>query len=122
MVRLKRLLAHFMYKDRANVYRAVTNKTGWKSANDRAFETIYENIPCHLAQYGKELSAHRDDRAQIITEDLRLDCDPDIEILENDVIEVHRRNEVFTLIAGTVFKYDTHVELSVRRRKEAAQK
>ena len=117
----KKLLNQFVYKDRANVYRAITNKTGWKSANDRAFETIYQNIPCHLAQYSHELSAHRDDRAQNITEDLRLDCDPDIEILENDVVEVQRGRQIFKLVAGTAFNYPTHKEISLRRRKEARQ-
>ena len=121
MQRLRQLLHQFMYKDKANVYRAVTNKTGWKSANDRAFETVYENIPCHLAQYGKELSAHRDDRAQLITEDLRLDCAPDIEILENDVVEITHQGQTFKLVAGTAFSYSTHKEISVRRRKEARQ-
>lgn len=119
MVSCRALLHRYIYKDRATVYRAVENRSGWK--NEREFETVYRDIPCHLAQYGKELAAHRDDRAQIITEDLRLNCDPEYEILENDVIEVQHRGQIFKLIAGTAFNYGTHKEISVRRRKEARQ-
>lgn len=115
----KQFLIRYMYKDRATVFRAVENRSGWK--NERTFEPIYEDVPCHLAQYGKELSAHRDDRAQLITEDLRLNCDPEYEILENDVLEVTHRGQIFKLIAGTAFNYPTHKEISVRRRKEARQ-
>lgn len=121
MVKLKQLLQQYMYKDRATVYRALQNKNGWGADSNKIFDTIYENIPCHLCQYGKELSASRDDRAQTITEDLRLDYSPEYEILENDVIDVKRGNTTFKLVAGTEFFYPTHKELSVRRRKEARQ-
>jgi hypothetical protein len=110
-----------MYHDRANVYRAEKVKNGKTDDYERQFKLIYEKMPCHLAQYGKELSAHRDDSTQNITEDLRLSYSPEYEILENDVLEVQHQGQIFKLIAGTTFKYATHVELSARRRKEAKQ-
>lgn len=116
-MKLKNLCKKYFYKDRAKVYRA-SAVGGWKSGE---MTLIYEDVPCHLAQYGKELSAHRDDTSQKITEDLRLDYDPQFEILENDVLEVLHQGEVFNLVAGTAFKYISHCELSVRRRKEARQ-
>lgn len=115
---LKALCKKYFYHDRAKVYRA-SSAGGWKGGE---MTLIYEDLPCHLAQYGKELSAHRDDTSQKITEDLRLDYDPQFEILENDVIEVQHGGQTFNLVAGTAFKYLSHVELSVRRRKESRQK
>lgn len=119
MVDLQNLLLKYMYKDTANVYRSVAVKDGL--TDDFNFEMVYENVPCKLSQYGKEISAHKDDRAQHITEDLRLCYCPEIDILENDVIEVEHCGQIFKLIAGTAFKYFSHVELSVRRRKESNQ-
>lgn len=117
---LRGLLLAIMYKDVATIYRSVDVKeeTG---ASDYEFQAVYENLPCKLSQYGKELSAHRDDRAQHITQDLRLTCDPEIEIQENDVVDVLHEGETFKLIAGTSFNYLTHKEISMRRRKEAEQ-
>ncbi len=117
MVNLKNLLRKYFYNDEMTVYRPLNVSWGAKAA-----EMIYRKKPCHLAQYGKELSAHRDDVSQKITEDLRLNYSPEFEILENDVIEAVHKGQKFELVAGTAFKYDTHVELSVRRRKEATQK
>lgn len=117
---LRGLLLAIMYKDVATIYRSVDVKED-TGASDYEFQAIYENLPCKLSQYGKELSAHRDDRAQHITQDLRLTCDPEIEIQENDVVDVLHEGEIFKLIAGTSFNYPTHKEISMRRRKEAEQ-
>lgn len=116
------ILAHYFYSDRANVYRAVKVKIGKTDDYAHTYELVYENMPCHLAVYGKELSAHRDDSAQNITQDLRLDYSPEYHINENDVIDVNRRGQEFKLIAGTEFRYATHNCCSVRRRKKAGQK
>lgn len=118
---LKQLLHKFMYHDTCNVYRAVAVEDGYIDSISEDFELVYENIQCHLAQYGKDLYAARDDRTQRITENLRLCYDPEYEILEDDVIEIQHQGQVFKLIAGTAFVYLDHVELSVRRRKEAGQ-
>lgn len=117
MVNLKNLTRRYFYRDEATVYRPLNSPWGAKAA-----ELIYKNIPCALHQYGKELSAHRNDVAQVITENLRLCYDPCYDIKENDVISVRHGGQIFELVAGTAFKYpDSHVELSVRRRKEALQ-
>lgn len=117
---LRGLLLAIMYKDVATIYRSVDVKED-TGASDYEFQAVYENLPCKLSQYGKELSAHRDDRAQHITQNLRLTCDPEIEIQENDVVDVLHEGETFKLIAGTSFNYLTHKEISMRRRKEAEQ-
>ena len=85
----------FFYKDRATVYRAVPAEDGYIDSVSGDFELVYENISCKLSQYGKQLSAHRDDRSQLITEDLRLTCDPEYIILEDDVVEVQHQGETF---------------------------
>ena len=120
--KLRGLLHKIMYKDVATIYRSVKVKDEKTGVSDFTFQLVYEELPCKLSQYGKELSAHRDDRAQHITEDLRLTCDPEIEILENDVADVIHEGETFKLVAGTSFNYPTHKEISMRRRKEAKQK
>lgn len=118
---LRGLLLAIMYKDVAMIYRSVKVKDEETGVSEFDFQVVYENLPCKLSQYGKELSAHRDDRAQHITQDLRLTCDPEIEIQENDVVDVFHEGETFKLIAGTSFNYPTHKEISMRRRKEAKQ-
>lgn len=118
---LQKLLHKIMYNDVATIKRGVDVEEEGTGASDYEFQTVYEAIPCKLSQYGKELSAHRDDRAQHITEDLRLTCNPDIEIQENDVVDVVHEGETFKLIAGTSFNYPTHKEISMRRRREAVQ-
>lgn len=120
--RLQGLLHKIMYNDVATISRSVEVKEEGTGASDYAFQAVYENLPCKLSQYGKELSAHRDDRAQHITLDLRLTCDPDIEIQENDVVDVVHEGETFKLIAGTSFNYPTHKEISLRRRREGEQR
>lgn len=122
MVNFRQILNRFMYNDRATVSRSVKTKIGKSDDFTSEYRCVYEDVPCHLAQYGKELSAHRDDTTQKITEDLRLTYDPEYEILENDVVDVEHHGQQFRLFAGTAFKYPTHVELSLRRRKEARQR
>lgn len=119
--RLKNILHKVFYNDRATVYRNVEVIEEDTGASDYEFQAVYENIPCHLAQYGKDIAGHRDDRAYLVTEDLRLTCNPEIEIQENDVVEVLHEGEIFKLWAGTSFNYPTHKEISLRRRKEAKQ-
>ena len=118
---LKSLLHQHMYHDTATVLRGVKVQIGKTDDFDVEWQTIYADIPCKLSQYGKQLSAHRDDRAQHLTTDLRLACDPDIEIRPNDFVRVAHQGQVWELVAGEEFNYPTHKEISVRRRKEAGQ-
>ena len=118
--RLKNYLHKIMYKDRATFKRSVEIITA-TGATDNGFQTVVENLPCKLSQY-KDIYSNKLDRAQNITLDFRLNCDPEIEILEGDLIDVIHEGENFKLIAGTSFNYIDHKEISVRRRKEAAQR
>lgn len=115
------ILKRLMYKDRADVHRSTRTKIGESDDYTSDFVRVYEGIPCKLSQYGKELSAHRDDVSQKVTLDLRICYDPAYDIRENDVVEVTHNGQLFKLTAGTAFAYPTHVEQSVRRRKEAGQ-
>lgn len=118
---LRGLLRDIMYKDRADVYRGVKIKVGLTDDFDEDWQLIYEQIPCKLSYYGKTITAHRDDRAQHLTTDLRLTCHPEIEIRPNDFVRVAHCGQVWELVAGEEFNYETHKEISVRRRKEAGQ-
>ena len=118
---LKNLLHQYMYHDRATVLRAVKVKVGKTDDFDEQWSTIYENVPSKLSQYGKTLYAHRDDRSQKLTTDLRLTCDPDIEIRPNDYLRVSHQGQIWELVAGSPFCYPTHQEISCRRRKESGQ-
>ena len=117
---LRGILHRVMYKDRAAVYRAqkiLTDDGSDDYAED--FAAVYEDIPCKLSQYGKELPAHIEDRAMLQSIDLRLCCDPEYDIRANDIVKVSHRGQSFTLHAGQRFAYPTHQEISVRRSKEA---
>ena len=117
---LKRILNEIMYQDRAMIKRSeavIDDETG---ESEYQLLTIYDQVPCKLSQY-KELAGHKDDRAGIITLDLRLTCDPEYRIEEGDIVEIYHCGEFQRLIAGTSFNYPTHKEISLRRRRENEQ-
>lgn len=116
---LRGLLKKFMYRDTAQIYRQVRVTENY--VDDFEQQLVGAEIACHLAQYGKQLYAHRDDVSQKLTADLRLDCAPDVDIRTNDYVVVEHEGDEWHLIAGEVFRYPTHLEVSVRRRKEAGQ-
>lgn len=118
--KLKGYLHQIMYKDVATVKRSVELITS-TGATDYDFQTVVENLPCKLSKY-KEIESNQNDRAQDIKVDFRLNCDPEIEILEGDLIDVIHKGETFKLIAGTPFNYIDHKAINVRRRKEAEQR
>lgn len=116
---LRGLLDKFMYRDTFDIMRQVRVTESY--VDDFEQQLVAEGISCHLAQYGKQLYAHRDDRSQKLTSDLRLCCRPDVDVRTNDYVIVHRQGDEWHLIAGEVFRYPTHLEVSCRRRKEAGQ-
>lgn len=116
---LRGLLDKFMYRDTFDIKRQVRVTESY--VDDFEQQLVAEGIPCHLAQYGKQLYAHRDDRSQKLTADLRLCCRPDVDVRPNDYVIVHRQGDEWHLIVGEVFRYPTHLEVSCRRRKEAGQ-
>lgn len=117
--RCKAYLRRMMYHDRADVYRlrAVKAEDG---SDDYAEEEIpvYEGIPCKLSQYGKELTTTKTERAASVFIDLRLCCDPVVDIRANDRIVVLREGRRMEFVAGISFPYPTHQEIALRRRGE----
>ena len=116
---LRGLLDKFMYRDTFDIKRQVRVTESY--VDDFEQQLVAEGIPCHLAQYGKQLYAHRDDRSQRLTSDLRLDCAPDVDIRPNDYLIVTHCGQTWELVAGEPFRYVSHQEISCRRRKEAGQ-
>ncbi|MDD6699323.1 MAG: hypothetical protein PUE51_13415 [Veillonellaceae bacterium] len=116
----QRLLSSIMYNDTVTVerYAAAEAEDG---SDDYEMTTVYEDIPCKLSQYGKDLLADKTAITYNVTTDLRL-CLPPAYIIEpNDVMHVTtREGRTFTLYAGVPFVYPTHQEISVRRQKEGA--
>jgi len=119
---LRGLLKKIMYKDTAKVSRAVLTPIGSTDDYTTEYQQIYSAVPCHLAQYGKQLYSHRDDTSQKLNVDLRLDYDPQYEILPNDLVDVVHCGQTWKLFAGEAFKYPTHTELQCKRRKEGGQR
>ena len=119
--RLKGYLHKIMYKDVATVKRSVEYEDEYTGESKCGFKAVIENLPCRLCQY-KDIDADKNDRAQGIEWDFRLNCDPEVVIEEGDVVDVIHGGETFRLLAGTSFNYDTHKEISLRRRKEAVQR
>ena len=117
---LQSYLHKWMYKDRAVIKRSEVMIDAETGESEYQLLTIYDQVPCKLSQY-KELAGHRDDRAGIITLDLRLTCDPEYRIEEGDIVEIYHCGEFQRLIAGTSFDYPTHKEISLRRRRENEQ-
>ena len=115
---LRGILHKVMYKDRASVYRHEREARETGAATSR-LAVVYQDIPCKLSQYGKDMPGHIEDRAMILSMDLRLCCDPEYIIRPNDVVKVSHQGQLFTLHAGQRFSYPTHQEISLRRRKEA---
>ena len=114
----QRLLSSIMYKDTVTVerYAAAEAEDG---SDDYEMTTVYEDIPCKLSQYGKELLASKTERALSVKIDLRLCCARDVDIRKGDRVVVSHQGQTFELFAGTRFVYPTHAEISVRRSGEA---
>lgn len=119
MKALQQILNDLMYCDVATVKRAVLTQIGKTDDYASEYETVYENIPCKLSQYGVKSTAHRDDMAMAIVENLRVNVSPDYDINANDLIDVTHYGQEFKLFVIKAFKYPTHQELDCKRRKFA---
>lgn len=115
---LQSLLRRFMYHDTATVMRQMATVDD-EGADDYDVQVIYEDIPCKLSQYGKDISTAVTDRQADISMDFRLTCDPSYDIKPNDIIRVQHEGQEFLLNAAMPFKYKTHLEISLRRKDEA---
>lgn len=116
---LKGILHRMMYRDRVDVYRLRAVKAEDGSDDYAEEETpVYEGIPCKLSQYGKDPTTAKTERAVSVFVDLRLCCDPAVDIRANDRIVVLREGRRMEFVAGISFPYPTHQEIALRRRGE----
>lgn len=112
-MRLKKLLDRFMYRDRATVYRYCEASDGL--ADDYEDVAVYEDIPCKLSQYGKDIALDKTGMAPSIHENLRMTCNPAYGIQPNDYIVIQHQGQEFRLNASQSFCYPTHQEISLLR-------
>ncbi len=116
----KRLLQEHMYRDTMTVARQmpITDDEG---ADGYGMQDVYTDVPCHLGQYNNRIAGERTDRAYELTTELRVDCDPQYEILPADVLTVTTESgQVFVLNAARPVKYVTHQEINVRKDGDEA--
>ena len=116
---LKGVLRRMMYHDRADVYR-LRQVEAADGSDDYAEEEmpVYEKLPCKLSQYGKSLTTDKTERATNVFIDLRLCCDPAVDIRANDRVVVLREGRPMEFVAGVSFPYPTHQEIVLRRKGE----
>ena len=118
--RLQGILHNLMYKDTANIYRLTHVQADDGSDDYDEGETpVYEEIPCKLSQYNKDLTQDKTDRGVNLISDLRLCCSPEYQIRENDIVEITHNGQHFRMNAGKRFVYPTHQEIPVKQVKEA---
>lgn len=116
---LRGILARAMYHDRVTVQRYTAAEAD-DGSDDYEMATVYEDVPCKLSQYGKDLLTDKTQSTYNVTADLRICMSPVFVIQPNDVMQVTHQGQTFTLYAGKPFVYPTHQEISVRRQKERA--
>ena len=116
---LKGILRRMMYHDCADVYR-LRQVQAADGSDDYAEEEmpVYEKLPCKLSQYGKSLTTDKTERATNVFIDLRLCCDPAVDIRANDRVVVLREGRPMEFVAGVSFPYPTHQEIGLKRKGE----
>ena len=116
---LKSVLHRLMYHDRADVYRLKKVQAEDGSDDYAEDETpVYAAVPCKLSQFGKQLTTAKTERAASVFIDLRLCCDTDVDIRENDRIVILRHGRRMEFFAGVSFPYPTHQEITLRCKGE----
>lgn len=114
---LKKYLDVFMYRDKVTIRRSELTVLE-DGSNAYNFTDIYKDIPCKLSQNNKIIS-NKSDRATSIFEDYILTLDPKYELKSNDVaIITTSLNQNFILNVIKSFKYLTHMEVSVRKKRD----
>lgn len=92
-----------------------------EGADGYEMQDVYTDVPCHLGQYNNRIAGERTDRAYELTTELRVDCDPQYEILPADVLTVTTEaGQVLVLNAARSVKYVTHQEINVRKDGDEA--
>ena len=115
--KMQKILAELMYKDTATIRRKMPVKDG--NIDKFTSQIVYENIPCKLSQYGKELQTSKKAREYAVKVDLRLCLSSEYVIQPNDVVKVQHQGREYLLYAAEPFVYPTHQEISLRRESEA---
>lgn len=106
-----------MYRDKVTIRRSELTVLE-DGSNAYNFTDIYKDIPCKLSQNNKIVS-NKSDRATSIFEDYILTLDPKYELKSNDVaIITTSLNQNFILNVIKSFKYLTHMEVSVRKKRD----
>ena len=116
--RYKQLLLTYMHADTLTVYRQMHAEDD-EGADDYVIKAVYQDVPCRLHQYHKDLQSGETPRESFIKTDLRVCLDPQYDILPNDILTIHHEGQTFQLNASISFKYPTHQEISVRREDDA---
>lgn len=113
---MRKILADLMYKDTATVTRMMP---AGGVVDDYDPQVVYTDIPCKLSQYGKELEQHQEERAYVLTTDLRLCLSPEYTIAPDDWIVVDHQGQQFGMNAGQPFVYPSHQEVPLRKKSDA---
>lgn len=112
------LLGKFMYKDLVTVRRSTKLKNE-DGGYEYKLQNVYENIPCKLSQYSTSTQSTPTDRALELSDDYRITLDPEYDLNPNDIAIVLHNGQKFSFDVIQPFKYPTHQEITVRRKREA---
>lgn len=115
---LSNLLNMYMYQDKVSIFRQIS-AVDEQGADDYIVQEIYTDIPCKLSQDNKSFVSAATDRQIDIAIELKLFVDSKYEILPNDILKVLHNGQEFLLNAIKSFKYQSHQEVTVKRKDEA---
>lgn len=114
---LSNLLNMYMYQDKVSIFRQIS-AVDEQGADDYIVQEIYTDIPCKLSQDNKSFVSAATDRQIDIAIELKLFVDSKYEILPNDILKVLHNGQEFLLNAIKSFKYQSHQEVTVKRKDE----
>ncbi len=97
-----------MYKDKLTVYRYLVRKDEHGESHMEESK-IYEGISCSLSLNKNSRPSKGEITSDTVSE-YKLFTEPSIEILDNDLIEVKTKYQVYTGRAGKSFIYPSHTE------------
>ena len=113
----QKILDKFMYKDLVTIRRSskVQNEDG---GYEFILQDVYVDIPCKLSQYSTSTQSTPTDRATELSDDYRLTLNPEYNLFPNDVAIILHNGQKFSFDVIQPFKYPTHQEISVRRKRD----
>lgn len=104
------------YEDRCTIKRWEKTKVNGETKYDWVVKL--EDVPCRLSQKALGSNGQTETVNQIAYE-TKLFISPDIEVLQNDILEVTRGSQMRMYTAGEPFLYPSHQEISLQRREKA---